>query len=446
MARITYKEQGKQTVIDYPVGKTILEASLHNDVPHYHVCNKRARCSTCRVRVLKGLENTGPRTEPETRIAQDKNWSYEIRLACQTTILGDLTLERLVMDDADVEMIYFEGSKSALPGNDGHEEMLAVLFCDIGGFSTFAASHLPYDVVHLLNRFYREVSEPVLANGGYIDKYLGDGLMAVFGMNRGLSGTVCMNAVKAGLRIVSRCADLNTYAQAQFGYDFTLRVGIHYGPAIVGEIGHPSKRQLTVLGDTVNVANRIEVVNKELGTALLVSDEVYRYVASEVETSGRQTATLRGIDREYAVYEITGLTNPDAVFIVQTTYERITPHTDRFATLFYKHLFALDPAIQPLFREGNFRNQRRMLMNMIGVAVRGMNHFDDLVPILRDLGTRHQSYQVKHEYYPLAGMALLQTLEDFFGDEFTPQVRQAWSDVIDLIIQTMMSADVPEAV
>ena len=144
--RITYL--GEKTV-DAPPMQTVLETSCANGIAHVSECGGRARCSTCRVIVVDGLENCMPRNTLEERLASRKGFYPEIRLACQTRVLGDVTLKRLVRDETDIEMA-LTGSL----GDAGEEIMGAVLFTDLWGFTAFAESHLPYDVIHALNLLF----------------------------------------------------------------------------------------------------------------------------------------------------------------------------------------------------------------------------------------------------------------------------------------------------
>jgi ferredoxin len=137
MPKITYNEDNQEQIVVQQRG-TILEAALHNNIEHYHVCGGKARCITCRFYILNGCENLAPRTEAEMKIAQEKKWSDNIRLACQTKVLGDVTIKRLVVDDVDVDLARSEG-KITKPAN---EHSLAVMFCDVENFTHFAATHL----------------------------------------------------------------------------------------------------------------------------------------------------------------------------------------------------------------------------------------------------------------------------------------------------------------
>ena len=142
----------------------ILEASLGAGIPHTHVCGGRARCSTCRVLVSEGLDHCRPRNEAEARLARTKGFSPEIRLACQTTVSGDVTLRRLVLDDTDIQVAIREGR--ADPGDVGREAEVSVLFCDIRSFTAFSERALPYDVIHILNRYFETIGAIIDGHGG----------------------------------------------------------------------------------------------------------------------------------------------------------------------------------------------------------------------------------------------------------------------------------------
>jgi hemoglobin-like flavoprotein len=106
--------------------------------------------------------------------------------------------------------------------------------------------------------------------------------------------------------------------------------------------------------------------------------------------------------------------------------------------VFYEHLFRLDPSLRALFTRTDFVRQRRMLLNMIGVTVRGLDRLDGVVPTLRDLGRRHVGYGVRPEHYETASRALLSALENCLGGDFTPEVREAWAAVFTWMRDVML--------
>jgi len=125
--------------------------------------------------------------------------------------------------------------------------------------------------------------------------------------------------------------------------------------------------------------------------------------------------------------------------LVQYSFEKVVPISDTAAQLFYTKLFELDPSLKHLFR-GDMKEQGRKLMNMIGLAVKGLDDLDKLVPALQHLGRSHAGYGVENKHYDTVGQALLWTLEKGLGDAFTPEVKQAWTEVYTVLATTMKDA------
>lgn len=127
------------------------------------------------------------------------------------------------------------------------------------------------------------------------------------------------------------------------------------------------------------------------------------------------------------------------VQLVQQSWAKVAPIAPQAAALFYTNLFERDPQLQSLFT-GNMTAQGAKLMQMISAAVARLDQPNVLLPILQQLGVRHKDYGVKDAHYSTVGAALLQTLEQGLGDDFTPDVRQAWTDVYGVMAETMMAA------
>ena len=280
MVEIKYERLGETRTEE--AGQTLLEISKSQGIPHFHACGGNARCSTCRVMVLKGAGNLAPRTEAESALAQRKGLGDDIRLACQTRVNGPVTIQRLVLDDRDAENAYTHEAQTAI--GTGTAMKVAVLFSDIRGFTTFSESSLPYDVMHILNRYLYGVGEAIHQNQGYIDKYMGDGVMALFGLKGVGPKKAATQAVAAGLDMIDALENFNIYLKEQFGVAFQVGIGVHVGEVVVGEMGHPERRQLTALGDVVNTASRIESATKEFGANLLISDAVYEQVKDTIKS------------------------------------------------------------------------------------------------------------------------------------------------------------------
>jgi len=254
-----------------PIGadETILQASLRAGIPHAHACGGNARCSTCRVQVLEGLDACAPRNDKERNLAERLRFAPEVRLACQTRVSGDVKVRRLVLDQTDVDLVDQQSASPADVAPIGEERCLAIMFADIRGFTPFAERLLPYDVVHALNRYYDEVGRVIAEYDGHIDNYMGDGLLAVFGMNEPAAGA--RHAVAAARGMIAAVERLKPYFESVYGRSFGIGIGIHYGDVIVGAVGAAGRRRVTIVDDAVNLAARIEAATKAVGAHVLIS-------------------------------------------------------------------------------------------------------------------------------------------------------------------------------
>ena len=135
----------------------------------------------------------------------------------------------------------------------------------------------------------------------------------------------------------------------------------------------------------------------------------------------------------------------EQVALVQNSFAAIAPIADDAAALFYRRLFELDPRLQAMFK-GDMTEQRKKLMHMLTLAVKGLNRLEQLVPVVEDLGRRHVGYGVEDRHYETVGEALLWTLEKGLGPAFTPETKEAWVTVYGLLATTMKAAAARELV
>jgi adenylate cyclase len=302
MPTLTYLSDKKQ--IEALADETLLEASLRHDIPHTHVCGGKARCSTCRVMIVEGLQYCAPRNSREQQLAERLHLGPEIRLACQTTVTGDITLRRLVLDFEDIELTsQLTADKSSI--SVGEDKKIAILFADIRNFTTFSEALPPYDVIHVLNRYFAQMDKVIHQHGGYINNYMGDGLLALFGVDD--PGHAALNAVHAGLGMLEAVEKLKVYLQGVYGMSFNIGIGVHYGEVVLGSVGGQSQRRMTAIGDAVNFASRVEEANKEFGTRLLISEAAYAEAGGHFVTDGIfEQVVLKGKSGQYRLYEIIG--------------------------------------------------------------------------------------------------------------------------------------------
>ncbi len=126
--------------------------------------------------------------------------------------------------------------------------------------------------------------------------------------------------------------------------------------------------------------------------------------------------------------------------LVQNTWSQVVPIADTAAGLFYAKLFELDPSVKPLFANSDMKEQGKKLMQMIGVAVKGLDSLGELVPAVAALGKRHNTYGVKAQHYDTVGAALLDTLAKGLGDAFTPETKEAWTITYTTLANVMIQA------
>lgn len=129
----------------------------------------------------------------------------------------------------------------------------------------------------------------------------------------------------------------------------------------------------------------------------------------------------------------------DQIRLVQSSFQKVIPISETAADLFYRRLFELDPSLRALFK-GDMKTQGQKLMQMIAAAVQGLDKPDTLIPIVQSLGKRHAGYGVQTHHYDTVGAALLWTLEQGLGKDFTPETKSAWTETYKLVAGTMQGA------
>lgn len=286
---------------------TLLDAALEAGIPHTHVCGGNARCSTCRVLITEGLDYCAPRTPAEQELAQRLHLNPEVRLACQTEILGEgtITLRRLSLDAHDMGMFHDEASGKVAPSFKGQEQKIAILFADIRGFTPFSEALLPYDVIYVLDRYFQLMGQEIQRHGGFVNVYMGDGLMALFGVDDPKQAVE--RAVRAGLDMLDALERLNPSLEALYHRRLRMGIGINYGTTVIGTIGDPKAPVWTAIGDAVNLASRVEAANKPLGTSFLISEKAYQEVKDLVTVNPYFQVQLPGKSGEYSLYEVVGI-------------------------------------------------------------------------------------------------------------------------------------------
>jgi adenylate cyclase len=274
--------------IRVPKGFSVLEASRLAGIPHHAVCGGRGRCSTCRVRVLEGLSKLpSPEASEQATLARI-HAEPDVRLACQLRPREDLSVIPLLSAGTSGA-----GTLVAAQASPGREQDVAVLFCDIRGFTALADKRLPFDTVFLLNRYFAVVGKAIEKAGGRVDKFIGDGAMAIFGLNAS-NKEACRQAVAAAAMIVDDLAQVSHELAAELREPLRVAIGIHAGTAIAGSMGYGRVMGVTVIGDTVNIASRLESVAKELNASLVLSSSAAVLSGIDFSAFEKRTVEIRG--------------------------------------------------------------------------------------------------------------------------------------------------------
>jgi adenylate cyclase len=315
-------------------GMSVLEASRAAGIPHASVCGGRGRCSTCRIRVGKGAEHLPPPAPDEARVlARIGSTSGNVRLACQVRPTEDLALVPLLPATIGPRDVHVQVD----PGQ-GMEREVAVLFADLRAFTRIAEGRLPYDVVFLLNQYFKAMGEAIERAGGRVDKFLGDGIMALFGVD--LEPEAACRQALAGARAMAHALDVINRELAQdLREPLKMGIGLHVGPVILGEMGFGRASALTAIGDPVNVASRLEALTKEFGVQLVVSARLAERAGVDLAGLELREIEIRGRRRPLRVRLV-----PDAALLPVAAIAPVEPLTAPLSQLRSLGRRALRPA------------------------------------------------------------------------------------------------------
>ncbi len=278
-----------------PKGLSVLDASRRAGIPHASVCGGRARCTTCRVRVLLGSESLAPPSPTETRALAQLGADRAVRLACQLKPMADISIWPLMPPAAtmrDQDRLNFADS--------GAERFVAILFVDIRASTQLVESRLPFDVVFILNRFFEAVGTAITAAGGAPNQFIGDGMMAMFG-TKTAGAEACRQALEAARLIDWHLAEMNRALANELQEPIEVGIGIHGGEVIIGTMGYREHAQMTAIGEAVHVASRLQDLTKEYHCQLVVSEVVGTVAGIPLGDFPRHDIQVRGLSAPLAI-------------------------------------------------------------------------------------------------------------------------------------------------
>jgi adenylate cyclase len=293
MITITYPNRQ----VRVPKGLSVLETSLRFKIPHASVCGGRARCSTCRIRVLSDRSKLPRPSGREAFVLEAIGVSANpsIRLACQLRPLSDVAVIPILPASMNAELLR-KGSRM----NIGKERYIVSMFVDMRGSTKLAEARLPFDVVFLINRFLAACSQAALDAGGKPNQFLGDGVLALFGIDVDPK-TACRQAVRAAANVATNIEYMNRQLASDLPEPIQYGIGIHGGEVIIGDIGFQDHSVFTALGDPVNVAARLQDMTKTLDCKAIISEEVFATAGISADAFARTEVAIRGREEPMVV-------------------------------------------------------------------------------------------------------------------------------------------------
>jgi len=198
------------------------------------------------------------------------------------------------------------------------KKFITVLFSDIAGFTTMSEKFPPEEVKRILDEYLTAMTDIVFRNNGVLDKYIGDAVMAIYGnINSVDTADDAFRCVRTAIEMQDAMKELRQKWVAEGSIAMQIRIGIHSGEALVGNFGSPLKMDYTVIGDTVNTAARLEGLNKDFGSTLMISQSTYELITNSIDVRSLGPAPVKGKSEAIHVYEVLGLSKEGAGKLVE---------------------------------------------------------------------------------------------------------------------------------
>jgi adenylate cyclase len=269
-------------------GATVLETLRANGIPHASVCGGRARCTTCRILVTKGLRELPAASGLEAKALARIAGTPGTRLACQIRPTADVAVLPLLSADATAADCGIRG------GLEGSERPITIVFVDLRASTTLAEAKLPYDVLFILNQFFYEMTQALAVTNGHYSEFTGDGLMALYGLYAADPKTGPLDAMRGARQMLERLDRLNHRLRGDLREPLRIGIGIHHSDAIVGAMGPPRAQMISAIGDAVNTCARLESLTKEYDCVVIVSRQAADAAGLQLADHKLHEATVKG--------------------------------------------------------------------------------------------------------------------------------------------------------
>ncbi|MEG4087646.1 AAA family ATPase [Microcoleus sp. POL10_C6] len=368
---------------------------------------------------------------------------------------------------------------------------MSVLFSDIRDFTTLSESMTPEDNFQFINAYLSRMESAIIQNNGFIDKYIGDAIMALFSGNAD-------NAVNASIAMLHQ---LQVYNQERVNSGYApikIGIGINTGNLMLGTVGGQNRMDTTVISDAVNLASRVEGLTKNYGVALLITQQTFNKLANPSNYAMRMIAqvSVKGKVNLSTIYEVFEADIPETkrgklttknlfdrglslyrqqkfieateffvqclsfcpsdqvaqiylewceqknitlnIELLERTLALVKPRSDEFVSNFYEILFDSSSQIKSLFMNTNMAQQKEKLWQSLEIIIENLRKPQLINVFAKGLGATHAKYGVSVEHYPVVANALIQALKAQMGLEWTPKTEKAWVEAYTIIQSAMI--------
>jgi len=282
--------------ITVPRGFSILEASRWAAIPHVSVCGGRGRCTTCRVRVWRGLEALPPPAAIEMAALKRVHAPDGVRLACQVRPISGVSITPLIPATSPRRGLRLELDEAC-------ERTITALHVDLRDSVKLASRRLPFDALFIVDRYIQAASAAIVGHGGHITSIAGDGIMSVFGVHGG-AASGAQQALGAAADIWSNIDRISADLGADIETPLRFGIGLHTGSAVLGMLGPPDRTALQFLGEPGNIAARLQGLTKDMNCTTMISAATVAAAGWSPIAWPIAEVDIRGVDGKIPVFLI----------------------------------------------------------------------------------------------------------------------------------------------
>jgi class 3 adenylate cyclase/hemoglobin-like flavoprotein len=313
-----------------------------------------------------------------------------------------------------------------------HLKQVTILNAHLAGITELNKRLSPQEMTELFTKLFDEFDTAAERYGLERQNSLSTGYMAVCGLTE-----VRFDHSKRTVDFALVMIDIIQRLNVIYNSALALRIGINAGPVTAGVVG-TQRFGYNIWGETAYIASSLQ--SKADLNYILLTQSVYERIADSYTFIKNPGMKIQGLGEvETWTLVTTRKLVPTQVELVQSSFEKVKPISDKTAELFYQRLFELDPSLRPLFK-GDLKEQERQLMATLALVVEDLRQPDKIMGPVQNLGRSHAGYGFKAEYYDIVGEALLWTLAQRLGEEFTAPVRKAWEETYTFLSEIMKEA------